>query len=45
MRGRIPNRFRIRPGDEPALLQIARGLGLPWFQAQRARIVLGRAKK
>jgi hypothetical protein len=43
MRGRKPNRFRIRPGDESELLQIAGSPGLPWFQVQRARIVLARA--
>ena len=43
MRGRKPNRFRIRPVDESDLLQIARSQGLPWFQVQRARIVLARA--
>src|ERR1022692_3205727 len=41
MRGRKPNRFRIRPVDESDLLQIARSQGLPWFQS--ARIVLARA--
>ena len=39
MRGRKPNRFRVRPGDASELLQIARSQGLPWFQVQRARIV------
>jgi hypothetical protein len=43
MRGRKPNRFRIRPSDESELLQIARSPSLPWFQVQRARIVLARA--
>ena len=43
MRGRKPNAFRIRPVDESDLLQIARSQGLPWFQVQRARIVLARA--
>ena len=43
MRGRHPNRFHIRPCDEPDLLQIARSHRLPWFQVQRARIVLARA--
>ena len=43
MRGRKPDGFRIRPADEPDLLQIARSQSLPWFQVQRARIVLARA--
>ena len=43
MRGRKPNRFRVRPGDVFELLQIARSQGLLWFQVQRARIVLARA--
>jgi hypothetical protein len=43
MRGRKPNRLRIRPVDESNLLQIARSPGLPWFQMQRARKVLARA--
>ena len=43
MRGRHRNRFHIRPCDEPDLLQIARSHRLPWFQVQRARIVLARA--
>jgi hypothetical protein len=42
MRGRKPNSFRIRPGDKSELLQIAGSPGLPWFQVQRARIVLAR---
>src|SRR5882757_4677934 len=43
MRGRKPNRLVVCPDDEPSLLQIARSQALPWFQVQRARIVLARA--
>jgi hypothetical protein len=43
MRGRNPDRMVLRPDDEPNLWQIARSQTLPWFQVQRARIVLARA--
>ena len=43
MRGRKPNRLVLRPDDESNLWQIARSQTLPWFQVQRARIVLARA--
>ena len=43
MRGRKPNRLVLRPDDETDLWQIARSQTLPWFQVQRARIVLARA--
>jgi hypothetical protein len=41
MRGRKPLRVTIAPGDGLVLQWIARGEGVPWFQVQRARIVLG----
>src|SRR5450759_2951508 len=40
MRGRIPDRLTVRPDDEPILLQLAHSQSSPWFQVQRARIVL-----
>jgi hypothetical protein len=40
MRGRSPDSLTIRPGDEPILLRLARGQSWPWFQVQRARLVL-----
>jgi hypothetical protein len=43
MRGRKPDRLVLRPNDEPNLWHIARSQTLPWFQVQRARIVLARA--
>jgi hypothetical protein len=43
MRSRKPNRFRVRPGNAFELLQVAQSHGLPWFQVQRARIVVARA--
>src|SRR5450759_1135932 len=43
MRGRKPDLFLLCPRDEPNLLQLARSQCLPWFQVQRARIVLARA--
>ena len=43
MRGRKPNQLVLRPDDESNLWQIARSQTLPWFQVQRARIVLARA--
>ena len=43
MRGRTPNPLTLRPGDEPILRQIAHSQVLPFFQVQRARIVLARA--
>ena len=40
MRGRKPNRLVVCPDDQLNLWQIARSQMLPWFQVQRARIVL-----
>jgi len=40
MRGRKPHSLTIAPADVPALQQIARSQTLPFFQVQRARIVL-----
>jgi hypothetical protein len=41
MRGRKPRSLRIIPHDAPILQEIARSRSLPWYQIQRARIVLG----
>ncbi|MGZ3414077.1 MAG: hypothetical protein ACXVAT_09575 [Isosphaeraceae bacterium] len=41
MRGRKPLPLRIGPDDAPILQQIACSRSLPWYQIQRARIVLG----
>src|SRR4051794_31681535 len=41
MRGRRPRPLKIAPDDAPTLREIARSRSLPWFQVQRARIVLG----
>ncbi|MGZ3397341.1 MAG: helix-turn-helix domain-containing protein, partial [Isosphaeraceae bacterium] len=41
MRGRKPLPLRIAPHDVSTLHQIAHSRSLPWFQVQRARIVLG----
>src|SRR3954447_5500566 len=41
MRGRRPRPLQIAPHDAPILHEIARSRSLPWFQVQRARIVLG----
>jgi DNA invertase Pin-like site-specific DNA recombinase len=41
MRGRKPRRVSISPADHPVLCLIARGDGIPPYQVQRARIVLG----
>src|SRR5512135_1781307 len=41
MRGRKPLALKIAPHDAPLLQQIARSRSLPWYQIQRARIVLG----
>ena len=41
MRGRKPLVLKIAPHDAPLLQQIARSRSLPWYQIQRARIVLG----
>jgi hypothetical protein len=43
MRGRKPNQLVLCLDDGPNLWQIARSQTLPWFQVQRARIVLARA--
>jgi hypothetical protein len=40
MRGRKPRQVTIAPADYHVLRLIARGEGLPWYQVQRARIVL-----
>jgi Helix-turn-helix domain len=40
MRGRKPHSLTIAPADLQALQQIARSQTLPFFQVQRARIVL-----
>jgi DNA invertase Pin-like site-specific DNA recombinase len=40
MRGRKPHPVTIARADYPVLCWIAKGEGLPWYQAQRARIVL-----
>ncbi|MBV8607371.1 MAG: helix-turn-helix domain-containing protein [Singulisphaera sp.] len=41
MRGRKPLVLKIAPHDAPILQQIARSRSLPWYQIQRAQIVLG----
>ena len=41
MRGRKPRSLRIVPHDAPILQEIVRRWSLPWYQIQRARIVLG----
>jgi hypothetical protein len=43
MRGRSPDPLTIRPGDEPILFQLAHSQSSPWYQVQRARIVLALA--
>jgi Winged helix-turn helix len=40
MRGRKPRDFSLSAPDVPILQQIARSRSLPWFQVQRARVVL-----
>ena len=40
MRGRRPDPLTIRPHDHPILLHLAHSQTSPWFQVQRARIVL-----
>ena len=40
MRGRKPDPLTIRPHDHPILLQLAHSQTSPWFQVQRARIIL-----
>jgi hypothetical protein len=40
MRGRKPLPMAIAPADQRVLAWIASGEGVPWFQVQRARIVL-----
>jgi hypothetical protein len=40
MRGRKPRAFTLAAHDVPILQQIARSRSLPWFQVQRARLVL-----
>ncbi len=40
MRGRKPGLLKIAPGNLPILQQIARSQTRPWYQVQRARIVL-----
>src|SRR5689334_17662690 len=41
MRGRKPRPLRIGPHEASILQDIARSRSLPWFQVQRAQIVLG----
>lgn len=40
MRGRKPRDFSLAAHDVPLLQRIARSRILPWFQVQRARVVL-----
>jgi hypothetical protein len=40
MRGRKPLPVAVAPADDRVLRWIASGEGVPWFQVQRARIVL-----
>jgi Homeodomain-like domain len=40
MRGRRPRPLEIAPHDVPILQQIARSRSLPWYQVQRAQILL-----
>lgn len=40
MRGRKPHAFTLAAHDIPILQQMSRSRTLPWFQVQRARIVL-----
>jgi hypothetical protein len=40
MRGRKPRRLTIAPADYHALRLLARGDGIPTYQAQRAQMVL-----
>src|SRR5262249_58492296 len=40
MRGRRPRPLEIAPDDAPTLQQIARSRSLPWYQIQRAQILL-----
>jgi hypothetical protein len=40
MRGRKPRRVSIAKSDISTLQQVARSRVLPWFQVQRARVIL-----
>jgi hypothetical protein len=40
MRGRKPCSISLAENDIPIVRQIARSRTLPWFQVQRARIIL-----
>jgi hypothetical protein len=40
MRGRKPRQLTIAVADSAVLRLIAKGDGVPWYQVQRARIVL-----
>jgi hypothetical protein len=40
MRGRKPRRVSIANGDISTLQQVAHSRMLPWYQVQRARIIL-----
>ena len=40
MRGRKPREIDLAPSDQPVLHWIAQSMSLPWYQVQRARIVL-----
>lgn len=44
MRGRKPRHVSLAEPDEPILQAIARSRSLPWFQVQRARLVLAMAR-
>ena len=41
MRGRHPRSLAIDPRDFPILQSLSRSRSLPWFQVERARILLG----
>lgn len=43
MRGRKPRSFSLASADVPVLESIARSRTLPWYQVQRARLVLAMA--
>lgn len=44
MRGRKPQQVSLAKPDQSILERIARSRSLPWFQVQRARIVLAMAQ-
>ncbi len=43
MRGRKPRGISVTAHDIPILQQIARSRTIPWFQVQRARVILAMA--